>query len=654
MSRIEEDDDLVREINATLQCVPEEAIAMTLGVRLEMDFDAFFDRKDAFNQLHAWREDVAQKVLGLPSAANLQLQRVKRGSLDLEFVVEVGSGISDAELQERLQREAGRLRQLFQRPVLEVRVSGDSGSPTGPDAYGSEFLEDWPDPRSSASDSPSPRRERASSASALARQRALDRLNHPTIASGPRFLMDDSYWQLRRGNRIVERREEEERHRKQHEEEVPPFRATPVPAAVLTPRFEAIQAASAPSRQNRSRSAEGTRRVRHDSPRVRQTPEEQKPPFRARPVPWRVSTPLYDQMVAEERDSRRQRQSRRSLTLLHSASLPPRLEAELANARSNAMEDFYQASPAQSRHGVHFGFAPTRRTSAGQEGNHRISGSGPPTWTAGLRGPPTPLTPAKKRQIDPVETRKVPSYPTTEVPDFATLHEREKQKLERKKYLNRYVTQPEPFVFASVQRRSQVRQPPFPKDPTKDWRWRRPTSAPAGQRSPSGVFSIRALERPSAVVPPRSTEKVVNYQQATQRRLQERREQELREKQQLEQAHEVSPEMRWRVQQAVGAIEPLEEKIDRMVMAKRQGFQRIIKEKKQDLKQIQENVKQRPLLMQHADNFVRARRRALFRVRATLEAAGMRDIESYFKDEELDEFDRVAAREEPVSGQRER
>ncbi|CAE8583659.1 unnamed protein product, partial [Polarella glacialis] len=106
----------------------------------------------------------------------------------------------------------------------------------------------------------------------------------------------------------------------------------------------------------------------------------------------------------------------------------------------------------------------------------------------------------------------------------------------------------------------------------------------------------------------------------------------------------VSSELRHRVKQAIGPFEPLEEKIERIVSDKRQGVQRITRDKLRDLQEIQDRVKRRPLLMEQADSLLRARRRALFRVRSTLEAAGVRDIDSHFRDEELDEFDRAAAR----------
>eukprot|EP00933_Yihiella_yeosuensis_P061138 TRINITY_DN63964_c0_g1_i1.p1 TRINITY_DN63964_c0_g1~~TRINITY_DN63964_c0_g1_i1.p1 ORF type:complete len:805 (-),score=146.63 TRINITY_DN63964_c0_g1_i1:182-2404(-) len=738
-----------------------------------MDFDGFFQRKDSLDQLQEWREAIAKNVLALPSASLLRLQRVKRGSLDLEFVVEVGSGISDAELQARLQREAGHLRELFQEPVLELRVGNDgvdeepvhvsrpkasanepqrlsdvstavgAATPHGMatphwygqrsrdpspmsgvggrqyerllseeermrqqeyeqalidsnDRYSSSFAGwEWQRGRSGAAavgdsmahseheifghaslDAASRPLGRSQSASAhtmamaAARQRALDRLNHPTIPSGPTFLRGDSHWELRNGARISEVKKEEERVRREKEQEEShrPFRARPVPAAVLTPRFQALQCAS-----RRSRSAEGVR-SRHESPQwrgVRPDPEEQPPPFRARPVPWRVSTPLFEQMQAEEREARRYRQSLAARESLRSASLPPRLQAEVDAARQADQEQAEDRSPGIRR-------GPTGHRLAGE--GHRDIGR---SWASGVEHCPSgvsagrhlpghPSTPsgghstpsgrrAKQRQVEPAETRKPIAYPTTEVPDFASLHEREKNRLERIKYLNRYVTQPEPFVFADHTKRSEAGRAPMSKDPSRDWRFRRngqsrAGSAPGASRSSTferrgGHFSVRALERPSTVVPPRTTEKVLQHQASTQRRMQQRREKELREKQQLEEAHQVSSELRLKIQEAVGPMEPLEEKIDRMVGEKRISTNRITREKCRDLQRIQERVARRPLLMEQADSLVRARRRALFRVRSALEAAGVRDVESHFCDEELDEFDRAQAREhaEPIA-----
>lgn len=185
------------------------------------------------------------------------------------------------------------------------------------------------------------------------------------------------------------------------------------------------------------------------------------------------------------------------------------------------------------------------------------------------------------------------------------------------------------------------------KDPSQDWRFARKTKRPASAGGPidrpGGRFSIKALERPSYAVPPRATEKFLMAQQATQRRLQERREKEEQERQQLERAHEVPTELQRRVQQAVGPIEALDDRVDRIVLDKRQGLQRIQREKVRDLQRMQERVSRRPLLMEQSDSLVRARRRALFRVRNTLKDAGVPDVDSHFREEELDEFDKAAA-----------
>jgi len=258
----------------------------TLGVRLDVDFDGFFRREDAADQLRLWREAIATRVLGLESPHQLQLRRVRRGSLDLEFEVEVGSGISDAELQRRLNQEADRLRALFQEPLLEVRVGAEpassrgSGRASSPRAAVTEGLEHAPlispSPKPGILRRPSPREEQARrimedrmraaessygwdtpeaplsfrqlqerlraaeneyglhlpleerfaqadesarrflerpQSAGRSKERATSaaefhRFNHPTVpAEGPRFLMGDSYWEQRQGERIREQRE---------------------------------------------------------------------------------------------------------------------------------------------------------------------------------------------------------------------------------------------------------------------------------------------------------------------------------------------------------------------------------------------------------------------------------------------------------------
>lgn len=652
----------------------------TLGVRLDVDFDGFFRREDASAQLKVWREAIATSVLGLSSPHQLQLRRVRRGSLDLEFEVEVGSGVSDAELQRRLNQEADRLRALFQEPLLEVRVGadgGDGGKGSGrgsssPRAAATEDRSERepgfsPIPKPGVLPRPSPRledriraaesgsgwdtpdaplsfrqlqdrlraaeseyglhlplEERFAHADASARPflerpqsagarstSTWQRFNHPTVpAEGPRFLTGDSYWEQRQGERIREQREALiKRGLLREEPEVVPFKAKPVPVSVYAPRPQAQV-------NGRSRSMER---------------EEEEQPFRARPVPWRVSTPLYDQLLVEEREARQNRQRTRSLQMLRSASLPPRLEAA-ARARRDR-QDAQQESPRpfQSWHGEPYS-ARRWRASEAQKVPRDVGPTlglsentyGSPSAVQGQhpRGPQRPQSASAPR---PHWERDIPREPsTTEVPDFAARHERIKRQLERRKYMNRGVTQPEPFVF-NTPTRSQSRHPSMPKDPRRDWRYHRPTTP--GPTAP--------------VAPVRSTEKVTSYQQATMKKLQERRVKEMKEREELKEAQAPNQEVKFRVMQAMGKVEPLEQKIERIVSDKRRGLQRTQREKEEDLRSIMERANSRPLLMQQADSLVRAKRRALFRVRNALRQAGVRDVNRHFADEELEEMDRA-------------
>jgi hypothetical protein len=238
---------------------------------------------------------------------------------------------------------------------------------------------------------------------------------------------------------------------------------------------------------------------------------------------------------------------------------------------------------------------------------------------------------------------------TGEVPNFAKLHAHERQRLERAKYLNRYITQPEPFVFAAPER-SRNRQPPLAKDPSQHPRYQRqqrarPQSAgvtPKHRAAAADHRAIVSIQRAAAAEVPRSTEKTLRAQQHVQRVLQERREQEKKEQEQHQQreVQKATSEMRGRLISALGTREPYEEKINRIVADKRHTTGRVHSEKKRHLQEIKQRVARRPLLMeQKTDHLARARRRALFRVRNTLESYGVVDIENHFNDNELDDMD---------------
>merc|ERR1719401_2639133 len=182
--------------------------------------------------------------------------------------------------------------------------------------------------------------------------------------------------------------------------------------------------------------------------------------------------------------------------------------------------------------------------------------------------------------------------------------------LERRKSRNRQLTQQAPFVFHTPRpARSTVRQPRLSKDPTSDWRFARPRSAGAAA-SPSWR---QVVDRLSAA-PPRSTEKTRQWQHQRRLHLQELAERERRAQEAAEPASaRASSEMRRRVKEAAaaaGPVEPLQERIDRIVADKRQDSALLHQRRREDLEQIRRRVSHRPLLMEQADSAARARRLA--------------------------------------------
>lgn len=113
----------------------------------------------------------------------------------------------------------------------------------------------------------------------------------------------------------------------------------------------------------------------------------------------------------------------------------------------------------------------------------------------------------------------------------------------------------------------------------------------------------------------------------------------------MKQAHEKfsCSELKHRVKAVMGTHERWDQKIERIAADKRHTAQRVVREKQRDLQMIKERVSRRPLLMEQTDTLARARRRALFRVRSTLEAAGIKDIENHFDDEELEDLEQPDA-----------
>lgn len=601
--------------------------------------------------------------------------------VDLDFEVVLPDGRSGAELAARLRQASVQLGQMLTHEVVDVQPLRDAGD----DGYHQGNF--------------------ARVANAGRGDDLEERFNHPTVPIGPRCAMGGSYWEQRQGSRIRELAYEGERKAREQGNQPVPFRARAVPASVSAPRFQAMVAAdphlaghvgegggarrrgrsaearpasAGPSRGARARS--GGSEEEEDDARSRSA--ERPAPFRARPVPWKVSAPLYEQMLVEEAELRRERVSVRSRELMRGSSLPPRLERVRARLCGDAEGGGRAQRASTPKPACRLSRGTPPRTalvnrplrselprnlkagnawaSPGEILGRSIAGAGvgpcgaagmpakaalgtPPGGTPHIHGAayglhhfasqPEGPGPGPKRGEPDLGAFGQP-FGTTDVPNFKLLHERELQRMERRKWLNRHVTKPEPFIFHAPTR-SQSRQAPMPKDPSKDPRWKprqRPQSAGAAASRDPG----------HAPPQPKSTLKTSAAQQHVFWTVQERREQERREKEGLKLAQSRGDSvLQGRVRRALGEVENFEDKIKRAVNDKRQNHARVQREKQQTLQMIKDRVNRRPLLMEQSDSIARARRRALGNVRRTLEAAKL-DPDEYFRDDELDELDGYA------------
>lgn len=659
------------------------------------------------------------------------------GPLDLEFRVELPPGWSEDSLRERLENQAAQLRDLLVADynVVPETHRSDRGAGALPDharasslphAGGYHPAQHEVDRGLAGRISPERGRGRMQQATpAGSADVRWDHLNHATPPIGPAFLRDGSYWSQRSGSRIRERNMMQDQARREREEQPPPpFRARPVPASVTTPLYQGIRRSRSADEPRRGRRVEGVSEDQRNSSEehapwhvhtrverqeLREASEERAPPFRARPVPWCVSAPLYDQMLIEDQSRRQQNVNALSRSKMRQSSLPPRLEAvrkrlcgDYGDIYSNASACGYRSNtPVPERHiakgpppesrivnrplkaelpkglprnsqgraaataagvGVAIDAAETlsRDVAAGRSpgGLQRGYGMGKLHGSSyGISHVARHKTPPRVRGHS---ADRAPNRPfnTTEVPDFAALHAKQRQ--DRMRYQNRMATQPEPFVL-SVPARSQ-RKPPPAKDPSKDPRFhRRPRSARRPQSAPhaAAVFaagadggspSLRALERPPVTGPPRTTAKTLQAQQAVAERLMERRVRKVQEEEHIEKVRKVDPEFRARVRAAVGPVETVDEVVERQVMQKKQTQRSTMKDKHRDLNDIAQRVNRRPLLMQQTDSVARARRLALFQFRGFLKDAGVANPDAHFQDDELDELDRARAETAAAGG----
>lgn len=255
--------------------------------------------------------------------------------------------------------------------------------------------------------------------------------------------------------------------------------------------------------------------------------------------------------------------------------------------------------------------------------------------------PPRPHMEGGDGEADGVRSRK--QYPTTEVPDFAKLHEREKRRLEKRKYMNRYVTQPKPPNFTAPPRSRSQHAPPS-QSTAEDWRRGRGASgAHLGAPRAGSARGVRVrdfprptLERPPMSVPPRTTAKVIQAQQLVAAHLRQRREVEDAKKAEEVAREYQNPETVRRVRRAAQKIsaDDFNEEVERKVQERQRDSAQKTQGWRKKVETFKERAERRPLLMERTESSLRARQRALYKVREKL--TNVKDANNLFDDDELD------------------
>jgi hypothetical protein len=113
------------------------------------------------------------------------------------------------------------------------------------------------------------------------------------------------------------------------------YKAKAIPAEVTIPRYEGIKASQEARRyevkrtsKEKTKSSEKPfnfylRDLSKDKPKA---PSPRKYEFKANPIPWEVSVPLYEKLMTEDKAARDERIARAAQEALRKSKLPPRME----------------------------------------------------------------------------------------------------------------------------------------------------------------------------------------------------------------------------------------------------------------------------------------------------------------------------------------
>eukprot|EP00742_Colponemidia_sp_Colp-10_P012236 GILJ01013704.1.p1 GENE.GILJ01013704.1~~GILJ01013704.1.p1 ORF type:complete len:699 (-),score=131.65 GILJ01013704.1:156-2252(-) len=401
------------------------------------------------------------------------------------------------------------------------------------------------------------------------------------------------------------------------------WRANPVPSSVIVPRFQSIMAANEARRIEVKRTSQ-QRLQQLAAPFSFYLRDMNKPPkaeptydfdgFKAKPIPWSVSVPLFEKMVHEREIKRKERINKAMQESLRKAKLPPRME-------------LYEKTKGEEK----------RRRQKEKEGN--------------------PL--GDEYTFKPLVK--------SEVPNFDELHNRWDERLSKSKIGKHTVPIEDeklPLKKYQTTKRDTTRID-FQDDQLPENRWphvRGPdryrytrkdsTASGGGGGGESGGETERGSRRDSQATmsemssAPAPTKKVKQAMMKVREEMEKKRMNEIRLKMEEEQRKEKIKRASERVKTSSGIVDRTEElrrsREETVRRAKRDKMQQE-KAYQERLQEMYDRVNARPLLVERVDSRqskAMQRAKALQKIRDRLTSAGLK-VERHLNPEELDEVEEL-------------
>ncbi|CAD7974988.1 unnamed protein product [Amoebophrya sp. A25] len=401
--------------------------------------------------------------------------------------------------------------------------------------------------------------------------------------------------------------------------------------------------------------------------------------FVANPIPQHVFLPRYSQMDVADRRSpgdtlgRSSSAAKKDLMMLFRCAVAfgSSSDGERRRSKSNWDDDFAPVLDSYQKHAKHMLYKANRSSSVppghdrvykalypeegGAAGNASTTSRAAPVVTVQKRKPVVPPPesytfkagkPAEKSVVEVEKEREFAFLKTTgSVPDFKAAHSKFQRQIRERKLANqKAATKAQPFVFQATTR--VMRAPPI--DET-DLRWQRAGGKYQKQQAPDRVKQLQLMAEKGREI--KTTAKALQYQQHMAAKIQRRREEEATRKAEEQLYQEPNEQVKERVQSTLNrtskgggasAAAQTDMEVEKRTYGMRMNQIATERRWQKKLSEMNERLKTRPLLMERTQidqARERARQRALLRVRTEMTAKGVKNVENFFNNEELNFMD---------------